>query len=272
MSANYIARQLDYNMTEGWGQGQTSLEAWFGPEPTFAHRFDELCAEIAKLGFNAIDLYTGHLNPLTASEAMLTAAQAVLTRHGLTVISFAGGLGNTAEEVSRSAEVATKFGATLWGGSAGFLKADRARFTAILREHGLKFGVENHPKEKTSQDLLAVMGEGDEDVIGAAIDTGWFATNGFSNPQAIRDVSARVFYVHLKDILKPDASNPGKTLQSIGHETCALGEGVVGIEDCLSALGEIGYEGSLSIEHEPEFHNPNDDLRTSLERVRQWLS
>ena len=57
---------------------------------------------------------------------------------------------------------------------------------------------ENHP-EKSPQEVLALIGDAD-DVLGAAIDTGWWATQGYDPVQAIRDLRERLFHVHLKDV------------------------------------------------------------------------
>lgn len=49
----------------------------------------------------------------------------------------------------------------------------RAEAFAVLRE----FAIENHP-EASIAELVARSGEGAEDVIGIALDTGWAATRG----------------------------------------------------------------------------------------------
>ena len=55
-----------------------------------------------------------------------------------------------------------------------------------MREHGVRFGYENHP-EKSPQEVLELIGDA-EDVLGAAVDTGWWATQGYDPVQAIRDL------------------------------------------------------------------------------------
>ena len=42
MSANYVARQVNYRMTEGWMQGDGAAQDWFRPIGTFRQRFDDL--------------------------------------------------------------------------------------------------------------------------------------------------------------------------------------------------------------------------------------
>lgn len=271
MSANFIARELDYSMTEGWGQGSAALEAHFRPAATFPERFDALCAEIAAMGFSAIDLYLEHLNPAWATADHVKAAMQALDRHNLQVMSLAGGMGNDRQGVVDTIGIAKAFGAEVLGGGSGLFKSDRAAFVDLMREHHMRFAFENHPAEKTADDVKAIIGDDDADVIGVAVDTGWFATNGFPPADAIRALGDRVFLVHMKDIFAPDTSNPGKTLKSVGHETCALGNGVADIPACVTALREIGYTGSISIEHEPEDHNPTEDLKASLAYMKELL-
>lgn len=57
----------------------------------------------------------------------------------------------------------------------------------------------------------------------------------------------------------------------MGHETCALGEGIVSIEAVVKEAVRGGFAGPIGIEHEPEDHDPEPEVRTSLARVRQWL-
>ena len=40
MTANYVARQLDYHMTQGWMEGDDATNAYFRPLATYAERFE----------------------------------------------------------------------------------------------------------------------------------------------------------------------------------------------------------------------------------------
>jgi hypothetical protein len=62
MTANYVARETGYRVTEGWMQGDDAVNAYFAPVETYAARFAALLAEIQGLGFTAIDLWLAHLN------------------------------------------------------------------------------------------------------------------------------------------------------------------------------------------------------------------
>ncbi len=100
MSANYVARQLGYAMTGGWGQGDRATNDYFKPLETFPRRFEEILQEIKALGFEALDLWTAHLNPAWASDDHIAQAKDLLDRHGLKVTSLAGGFGSSPEGFS----------------------------------------------------------------------------------------------------------------------------------------------------------------------------
>src|SRR6187401_2670150 len=94
MTANYVARQIGYNMTEGWMQGDNATNAYFRPIETFAARFDQYMTDAKSLGFDAVDIWIAVLNPVWATDDHINAAQDVLAKHELRVVSLAGGFGN----------------------------------------------------------------------------------------------------------------------------------------------------------------------------------
>jgi sugar phosphate isomerase/epimerase len=259
MSANYVARQLNYHMTEGWRQGDEATQAYFRPLITYSRRFDALISEIAGLGFNAVDIWLAHLHYAWATREHIRIARTTLVRHRMAVTSTAGWFGNTRAEFERACWLTREVGAPVMGGNCALLTTDRAWMADTLRHYGLKFGYENHP-ERSIQEMLDKVGDGDEDVIGFCVDTGWFGTYGVDAVAALRAVGPRLFHVHLKDVVAPG-----------GHRTCQLGTGVVPVVDCVRTLVEMGYKGAISIEHEPEDHNPNEECVASLALVKQVL-
>ena len=62
MSANYVARELGYGMADQWGPFDDATNAAFEPLESFGARFDALLVSITDIGFDAIDLWFGHLN------------------------------------------------------------------------------------------------------------------------------------------------------------------------------------------------------------------
>jgi sugar phosphate isomerase/epimerase len=258
MSANYVARELGYTMTRGWGQGDQATNEHFQPIETFRERFKEILQDVRAPGFKAIDLWTAHLNPSWATPEQIRTAKELLDEYGLAVPSLAGGFGSTREEFEATCRVAEALGGPVLGGSTSMLQKDRAFVLETLKASGLKLGIENHP-EKTPQELRDKIGDG-EGVIGATVDTGWFGTQGYDAAKALEELADVLFYVHLKDV------------RAVGtHDTCRYGEGVVPIRECLRTLNRIGYEGAISVEHEPELFDPTEDVRASLVLLRAWM-
>ena len=84
----------------------------------------------------------------------------------------------------------------------------------------------------------------------------------------IDEYAREIRHVHLKDYLHADAAQDG--WRRIADGTClfpcALGDGVVGVADCIAALSRIGYDGALGYEIETV---PIED---ALTRSRSYIS
>ena len=258
MTANYVAREIGFRMAD-WGEGDRAANAWFAPIETYGQRLDGLLLTVAGLGFDAIDLWTGHLNPAWATDAHVATAQDLLARHGLRVVSLAGWFGGTVAEFEAACRVSVALGRPILGGSTSAWRADRDGVLRALERHDLRLGFEIHP-EKTPDEVLTLIGDASPRV-GATVDTGWFGTQGYDAARAIRELGDRVLHVHLKDVREAGA-----------HRTCRYGDGIVPIEGCVRALEEIGYRGGISIEHEPEDYDPTPEIVANARLLRGWLS
>lgn len=258
VSASFVARQLDYDMTGGWMEGDTATNDYFRPLETFAERFDGLLSEVAALGFEAIDIWVAHLNPAWATDEHISIARDRLAAHNLRVASLAGWYGETYAEAEQYCRLAAALGTGIIGGHIPLVETDRAAVARLLEQYGIRLGLENHP-EKNAADIRARVGEGGP--IGACVDTGWFGTHGTDAAGALADLAPIIVNVHLKDVRAAG-----------GHDTCRFGDGVVPLERCVRVLQQAGYIGPLSIEHEPESYDPTEEIRQSLAMLRGWLS
>lgn len=260
MSANYVARSVGYHMTGGWAQGEQATNQFYEPVDTFPQRFEEILLDVRAMGFDALDIWMGHLNWAWATPAHVVATQSLLDRHGLRVVSLAGNFGSTAHEFEAACKLAVAVGTDVLGGSTELLERDRDAMLEILRRYRVRLAIENHP-ERTPQEMLAKLGDGAHCTIGTAVDTGWYAIHGYDAALAIRELGEHVFHVHLKDIS-----------ESGGHASCRFGAGIVPLEECVSVLRETGYRGALSVEHEPPDRDPAADCTASLETLRDWCA
>lgn len=253
-TANFVARETGWSM-HGWGHGDRATNEAFAPLETYGERLDALLRDIRALGFEAVDLWGAHLGPDWATDGHIAVARDALARHGIAVSTYAAWVGPG--NVERCAELARAVGTSLIG--AG-VSGDPAEIGAVARRHGVVVAIENHP-ERSPRELLAKIEAGGGG-LAATIDTGWWATHGVDPVAAIEEVGAHVRHVHLKDVRQ--AGEP--------HETCPWGEGIVDVPACIAALGRIGYAGALTVEHEPEDHDPSGELRAMRERLEGWLA
>jgi L-ribulose-5-phosphate 3-epimerase len=239
----------------GWEHGDRATNEAFSPVETYGERLNALFADIRALGFGTIDLWGAHLNPDWATDAHVEAAQDALERHALRLSTYAVWVGPS--NVERSCELALALGTSTIG--AGF-SGEPEMLAPVLEKYGVRLGIENHP-EKTPADVIAKIERGGE-MFGTTIDTGWWGTQGYDAAQAIEELAPHILHVHLKDVLALDEP----------HETCPWGKGIVPVEECVRALERIGYDGTLAVEHEPETHDPSDEIRAMRVELEGWLS
>jgi L-ribulose-5-phosphate 3-epimerase len=259
MMANYCARQTGYNMTGGWGQGETASIEYFRSVETFGPRFEEYLRDVRAMGFSAIDMWTGIIDPRWATAEHVRIARDLLGEHDLEVYSYAGPLGSSRDEFIAICELAVAFGAPVLGGGTRLQAEDREFVVDTLKRYGLRLGIENHPE--SVEEMLEKVGDGGDGTIGTTVDTGWYGTQGVDAAEAISRLGRHIFLVHLKDVREAGR-----------HDTCRFGQGIVPIERCVRALADIGYAGTISIEHEPEHSDPTEDCIASLRILQDLLA
>jgi sugar phosphate isomerase/epimerase len=256
MTANYVAREVGFRMT-GWGHGETAVMVHFRPPETYPARFAEILDAICGAGFDHVDLWLPHLHPDWATPGQLEQANRLLAERGLGVSSLAGWFGATPEAFERCCRLAKAVGTRVLGGMTSLAWEDRPALERLLDSYDLLLAIENHP-EKTPAELLEKIGG---ERIGACVDTGIWATQGYDAVQAIQELAPHIFHVHLKDVL-----HVGE------HESCRYGRGIVPLERCVGLLREMGYTGGYSVEHEPHDYDPTPDVADSAELLRGWLA
>jgi sugar phosphate isomerase/epimerase len=260
MGANLVAQQLGWSMPEGWAQGATAANEHYRPIETFEERFRDFVQLAVDTGFSSIDVWTGQLNWTWATPDHHAAARRVLDALGVPVTSYAGSFGETPEEFAAASSVAVALGVPILSGTSALLASDRDAVLRELTRTGLRFAIENHP-EKTPDEVIAKIGDGAGGLLGTAVDTGWWATQGYDAAEAIRALGPHLLHLHLKDIRAAGA-----------HDTCALGDGIVDVESCVVAMREVGFSGTISIEHEPEHYDPMPEIVVSRQRLDEWLA
>lgn len=241
-TANLVARFTNYRFELArWGEQHQKTVALTDETAWVA-----ICRDISAAGFSAVEIWEAHAAPESLTREKATRWKRILDDHGLQPIAYAGGLRR------ETIRICQWLGIPHIDGGLGGQTPEEA--TALCRQEGVRFNLENHP-EKTAAEALAKVGGGN-DWLGLCVDTGWFGTQAANVPEQIRAAGRFVRHTHIKDVKAAGA-----------HETCLLGEGVVHVAGCLIALRDIGYTGWYSWEDEPEDRNPFD----SAVRNRKWL-
>lgn len=264
ISANLVAKACGFNGVHDWGMHDRKTREAFS-----VNESKDWIKQAADLGFEGVSMWTAHcfyqdVKPDDVAEIRHAAADLKMP-----IYSYAGGFAlsgkagdsNQTNRLNweKTFSTAKNLGCGWLSGGYGPLE-NRAMIRELCRVHEMSFAFENHPKENSADDILKKV-EGFEDCIGVALDTGWAGTCGFDAPDAIRKLKGRLKEVHLKDVREAGH-----------HNTVTLGDGIVQIPQCVEALKEIGYDGWLSIEHEPYDRDPMPELETCLQRLRKWLA
>jgi len=229
-------------------------------QETTPETFRRVARAVKALGFEGIEIYTGHCDYSLRAPDYSRSIRQVCDVEGLEIVAYAGGMGlpdGSREALQRTFDACEALGAPVMAGGLA-PGADWDEVAELLRERGLVFAYENHPESSADEVLEKISGR--EDVIKACLDTGNLTAAGGDAREAAEALLGHLAHVHLKDV-----PGPGR------HDCRALGEGAAKVEETVRFLAESGYEGWASIEHETFDRDPDGEIELSLGRVREWL-
>jgi len=113
-------------------------------------------------------------------------------------------------------------------------------------------------------ELDAVMELTDDRFVYFCPDTAHLAAAGADVPEVIRTYGSRMRYMHIKD-LTPADPDPAVFASSAGNEQlpifCELGLGTVDFAPIMAALGDVGYNGWITVEIDKSTSTPYQSLR-----------
>ena len=210
-TANLVARVTGYRF---------ELSHWMDQHNKTIATTDEvtwraICKEVAAAGFQTVEVWEAHAAPESLDEAKARVWKRILDDHGLTPVAYAGGL---RPETLRICQ---------WLGiphvDGGLRDNTPEKATALCREHGVRFNIENHPEKSAA-------GDPREDRRrqrlarhlhrhGLARHTGGLGPCGHQGLRAVR------------------AAHPRQGREGGGEdETCLLGDGSADVAGCMAAL------------------------------------
>ncbi|HUW60335.1 MAG TPA: sugar phosphate isomerase/epimerase [Candidatus Bathyarchaeia archaeon] len=153
----------------------------------------------------------------------------------------------------------------------------------IARDHGIRIAFEMHPgfvvyNTETMLKLRNICG----DNLGANFDPSHLFWQGMDPIACVRALGKAIFHVHAKDVrVNPytTAVNGVLDTKSYGDEfnrswvfrTCGYGHGFDWWKDFVSTLRMIGYDGTLSIEHEDSLMSSMEGLKKAVEFLKQVI-
>jgi sugar phosphate isomerase/epimerase len=192
------------------------------------------------LALNAKDV-KDHLpiDPQTEASALADYAAAGIKLHAAGTIYF---------PKDEDADIRNKFEYCKRAGIGVIVAGDPAaetlpRIEKFVKEYDIRFAIHNHgPEDKLWHSPLDVLKavKGMDPRIGCCIDVGHTARSGTDVVQAIHEVGARLFNVHMKDLTNFQSK----------ESQVAVGEGIMPVKKIFEALGAIKYKGFVDLEYE----------------------
>ena len=221
---------------------------------------EAMLSHVPKAGFKFVDIH----GPLTWSPQAIDALDALALRKriedaglkcaGIYPPGFGGASQEQIEAHAKAIAKATKLCAILGGEhvvSTGAVKRQGHDISSVITclrhivelmppDNDIKIGVEPHYGSIIEQmeDYERIFSEIDYPLIGICVDTGHFHSAEVDTVGLIRRFSDRIYDIHLKD--------------HIGKQSVPIGRGEVELPAIFSALKEIGYNSSITLELEVE--------------------
>jgi sugar phosphate isomerase/epimerase len=139
------------------------------------------------------------------------------------------------------------------------------RIEKFVKEYDIRFAIHNHgPEDKlwhSPLDVLKAVKDMDPR-IGCCIDVGHTVRAGTDVVQAIHEVGARLFNVHMKDL----------TNFQNKESQVPVGEGIMPVKKIFEALSAIKYKGFVDLEYEIHPDDPMPGVIESIAYLRGVLA
>jgi sugar phosphate isomerase/epimerase len=139
------------------------------------------------------------------------------------------------------------------------------RIEKFVKEYDLRIAIHNHgPEDKLWHSPLDVLKavKSLDPRIGCCIDVGHTVRAGTDVVQAIHEVGARLFNVHMKDLTNFQSK----------ESQVSVGEGIMPVKKIFEALSAIKYSGFVDLEYEVHPDDPMPGAIASVAYMRGVLA
>jgi sugar phosphate isomerase/epimerase len=168
------------------------------------------------------------------------------------------------------ADIRSKFEYCKRAGIGAIVAGDPAletlpRIEKFVKEYDIRFAIHNHgPEDKLWHSPLDVLEavKGMDPRIGCCIDVGHTVRAGTDVVQAIHEVGARLFNVHMKDLTNFQSK----------ESQVPVGEGIMPVKKIFQALSAIKYKGFVDLEYEVHPDDPMPGVIESIAYMRGVLA
>jgi inosose dehydratase len=249
------------DLTDNHNGGMLGVEYGFAASVSLDSHPEKIRAMVEKVGIE-LTAFCAHANLLDPA-----APEVYGTNEIIKAIRLAKLLGID-HVITTEGEPKTEFGHNLTPAERLFAVREKL-YTPILwaEELGVQLLLETHgivtDSVEAMGDLLNALGH--EDTVGICLDTGNSWLGGAEPLEFVKVFGKRIRHVHWKDMPREMEEKRG-TLFGCGMGSIALGDGVVGIPEIVSALKQAGFDGATTL----EIGGP-DLIKVSAERLQQWM-
>jgi sugar phosphate isomerase/epimerase len=221
------------------------------------HKFDidKTLSAMEKMDIRYLCIKDFHL-PLNSTDEQIAAFHAKLASKGVTGYAVGPIYMNDEAEVDRAFEYAKKVGVKLIVGVP--LHNLLPYVDKKVKEYDMKYAIHLHgpdmpDKYPDAEDVWNHVKDLDPR-IGMCLDIGHDTRNGKDPVADLKKYYTRVFDIHIKDVT--GTTKAGRSFE--------IGRGVIDFPAFISALREVGYTGSCSLEHERNMDDPFTGIGESI--------
>jgi sugar phosphate isomerase/epimerase len=233
--------------------------------------FEEACAKTAAAGVKTTELFPGQkisasrpnekTEPNVSPEG-LEEIKAILKKNGLQAVAL-GVIGIPKDEAA--ARKIFQFAKELGIRVLNTESTDAIdTIEKLVKEFDIKVGYHNHPQNPNRPDYkvwdpqyILDLTKDRDPRIGSCADLGHWTNSGLVAADCIRLLKGRVVSSHLKEIAH-------------GSTKCTRpGQGRAKLDEALKALKEVGFSGPISIEHEINWEDNLEDVKSYVSFVKE---